>query len=203
MDESLYNLGLDQIDIDKWKDSAASRLYPILKGGLYHRTSVKNYFGIKQDGYIYPNTGQYDCTYPQSKVYYGYSKGFISLFDFANATLKECIIMHHAWNQFFFDQDPVTIVLKLNRDDLSYKLIPNSSAPRERPFYKGHIHYVEAWYPEPIKFSSIEEFCISFYLDGSPKFIIFEKTIIDEFENVLSVCESTENTEQTNPPDGL
>ena len=195
MDDHLSNLGFTQIEIEQWENSSASKLYPILKGGLYHRTSVTNYFSIKKDGYIYPNKGQFQFTYPQSEYYYGYSNGLICLFDFAVPTLKECIITFDSWEQFFFDQHPVTIVFKLNREDLSDKLIPNSAAPKNRPNYKGHIHYVESWYPEPISFSSIEGFCIPCYLEGELKVVFFEKSIINEFEKVLNILKK-ENTEQ-------
>lgn len=141
---SLSNIdGSDDTTILQWKESKSSTLYPDLKGGIFHRTSIEGYAGIKKTGYIY-------------------------------------------------------VVLKLNSEKTSEKLIPNSNAPRIGDNNdKMYIPYVEAWYPEPIPFSFIESFICSIYSvkDHSLHFEQFDKAEIPEFENIQSTFCGVESEE--------
>jgi hypothetical protein len=158
-----------------------------LRDGVFHRTHVEGYRGIRKCGQILPNDGTLPLSYPQSNVYYGYSKGYICLFDFESAREEDYRANHHMWAQFFYDGKPVTIVLKLNRQKLAAKLIPNSSRPRPgETGYKPAIAYVEAWYPNPIPLSSVDGAIVTRW--DSKR----EVLVIDDFSNLeemwLSLC---------------
>jgi hypothetical protein len=65
------------------------------------------------------------------------------------------------WTQFFFDCKPITIVLMLEREQLTDALIPSSYAPKDTFF----IPSVEAWYPNPIPVSTISGYIPIFVPD--------------------------------------
>jgi hypothetical protein len=158
-----------------------------LRVGVFHRTDVEGYRGIRKCGQIIPNDGTLSPSYPQSKGYYGYSKGYICLFDFESAREEDYRANHHMWAQFFYDGKPVTIVLKLNREKLAAKLIPNSSRPKPGDAcYKPAIAYVEAWYPDPIPLSSVDGAIVTRW-DSKRDLLL-----INEFSNLeemwLSIC---------------
>lgn len=145
------------------------------------------YRGIRKSGYILPNKGLFPFRYPQTPNYFGYSKGYVSLFDFGPARDRDCIAIHHTWGQFFFDHKPITTALRLNRDVLSDKLIPSTAAPKlGDKDYKGRIPYVEAWYPEAIPFSVIDSFMVV-RLGAEREVHVeeFDKERIVEFEELL------------------
>jgi hypothetical protein len=141
-----------------------SPIYPFwgeLRKGLLHRTSIRGYNGICSNGSIIPNTGQFEVSYPQTRGNYGFSKGYISLFDFESATNRQCVETYHNWDNFFLPYKSAIVVLRLNRAALSGKLIPNSAAPeRGTEGYKPKIAYVEVWYPEPIPLSIIDGYIL-------------------------------------------
>jgi len=152
--------GLREDEIESWQHSGLSKIYPLLRGGLFHRTSIEGYRGIRRSGQISPNRGQFPFTYPQSQAYYCFSKRYVCLFDFRSISDQKCISIQHIWGQFFFDQKPFTIVFRLNRDSLSEKLIPSTAVKQTDPDYKPRIAYIEAWYPEPIPFEAIDGFLV-------------------------------------------
>ena len=152
---------LDPEDIESFRVSNVFPFFSKLRTGIFHTTSLEGYEGIRDSGYIVANRGQFPCRYPQSKVYWGPSMGYVCLFDFESATEEQCILNHHNWTQFFADHEPATVLLKLDRKALT-DLIPNSARPKlGTPQYKGAIAYVEAWSPTPIPFSAIETFTIT------------------------------------------
>ncbi len=184
--------GLEEHDIESWEVSIISKIYPLLKGGIFHRTNIEGYRGIKNSGKILPNVGQFPYTYPQSEFYFASSRGYVPLFDFTSVRDRDCISIHDTWGGFFFDQEPITIVLRLSKEYLVDKLIPNDSAPKlGNPEYKGYIPYVEAWYPEPIPFEAIGGLIISLSLglNKSPIFHEFATTEIDNFELTINITE--------------
>lgn len=108
-----------------------------------------------------PNTGEFPYSYPQSKFYFGPSKGYVCLFDFESATEEECIAIHHTWGHFFSDHKPATIVIMLNREKLGDELIPSSAAPQlGNGEYRGRIPFVEVWYPKPVPISAIDGYIV-------------------------------------------
>lgn len=184
--------GLENNEIESWETNPISKIYPLLKGGIFHRTSISGYKGIKERGKIIPNQGEFLYTYPQSKTYFASSKGYVCLFDFTTASDYQCISICDTWSGFFFDQEPFTIVLRLSKTYLVDKLIPNTSAPKlGDPEYKGYIPYIESWYPEPIPYEAIEGLIISKWLgfDESPIFKEFSTSEIDEAELIINAIQ--------------
>jgi len=187
-DQSESITGLDEIDIIQWNESEVSRIYPTLKAEIFYRTNIDGYLCIKADGFICSNKGKYPFTYPQTEYSFGFNKGYISLFDFKRATYKECIITHDTWGPFLSDQNPITIILKLEQKKLLSKLIPNSEAPRVGDKkYKIYIPFVEAWYPYQIPFNFIKSFCLSVYDQKKHKLIFNEFPISQRniFEEII------------------
>jgi len=106
-------------------------------------------------------------------------------------TLKECVFQHHNWEPFFYDQKPVTIVLKINIEKTQDKIINYHTVPKSKDFYKfNYIPYVESWYPEPIPFDFIDSFRMSFFDEKKsvPHFEGFDKENINEFvEKIFTI----------------
>ena len=129
-----------------------------------------------------PNVGQFPFSYPQTKVYYGYSKGYICLFDFESAKEKDYRINHLTWGKFICDQKPVTIIFRLNREKLANKLIPNSFPQKlGEEGHKPFIPFVEVWYPEAIPLSSIDSYIITLW-DSESYEIYFHEYTKDEYQ---------------------
>ena len=184
--------GLEEHEIESWRESTISKIYPKLRGGLFHRTNIEGYRGIRKSGKILANQGQFPFSYPQSKTYLAFSRGHISLFDFGSVRDRDCISIHHTWGQFFFDQKPITIVFRLNRGYLLKKLIANSSAPKPGdPGYRSYIPYIEGWYPEPIPFAAIDGFIVVRHqgFDKDPLFLEVTKSDITLFEKAIGEIE--------------
>lgn len=177
---------LDEWELLRWYDSLLPDLYPILRGGVFHRTGIKNYHQIKRDGFIFPNTGKYQFTYESSKRSFAFHQGYISLFDFIQPTVQQCIITCHNWEGFFCDQKPVTVVFKLNSEKLADKMKPNSIGPPHKQS-ELYLPFVEAWYPDPIPFSFTDKFICSFHSTELKKkcFKEFGISRIAEFEAFL------------------
>lgn len=179
-------------EIKSFRESIVYPLMPILKKGILHRTGLQGYKGIKQSGHIEPNLGQFPYSYPQSKTYYGGSNGFICLFDFESAEEEDYRAIHLTWGQFLTDHKPITIIMRLNRQKLVQKLIPNSDAPKiGDPKYRSYIPYVETWYPEPIPLSAVENYIVTFWNRDADKIEFQEFTSEDliEFEKLLNLVE--------------
>jgi len=173
---------LDEYELSRWEDSSLPNLYPYLKGNIFHRTCIKSYFSIIRDGYINANKGQYKYTYDASGQSYSSYKEWIALFDFIRPTLKDCIMMYHMWSRFFFDQKPATVVLQLDAQKLSDKLIPNTRGPKiGSKNYKLFLPHVEAWYPDPIPINFITAMYCSYY-DQNKQESVFKK--FDKFESL-------------------
>jgi len=188
--------GLREDEIESWEASEISKIYPKLLGGLFHRTNIEGYRGIRKHGRILPNQGQFPFTYPQSKISLAFSKGYTSLFDFGSVRDRDCISNHHNWGGFFFDQKPITIILCLNRGALSKKLIASSSVPKlGEPGYIFRIPYVEAWYPEPIPFGAIDGviFTIHHGFGEGPLLFEFAKREMDLFEKIIDEIQNAWN----------
>lgn len=156
----------EDYEMQSFRESEVYPLMPLLREGVLHTTNIQGYQGIRQSGKILPNNGKFPLSYPQSEYYYGCSMGWICLFDFESAREEDYIKNHPIWADFFANhkpkRGPATIVLKLNRQKLADKLIPNSVRPKPgEPGYKPAIAYVEAWYPEAIPTSAIDSYIIT------------------------------------------
>lgn len=111
--------------------------------------ALKNIFDT---GAILPNDGTFPDTYPQSKSSFARIHKLVSLFDFEKQTKDRCLKSVHDWYRFFFDHKPITIVILLDRNTLTPKLITNEEAIEitNGTFDPIFIPYVEAFYPSPI-----------------------------------------------------
>ena len=161
---------------------------PLLRKGVFHRTGIEGYKGIRQTGNILPNKGNFPFSYPQSEKYYGYSMGYICLFDFEAAREEDYRGNYHLWADFFYDHKPKTVILKLNRQKLADKLIPNSARPKNGEVgYKPAIAYVEVWYPVAIPVSAIDSYIVT-WLDSKTHKLVFQeysKEQTKEFEKLI------------------
>ena len=187
-------MALEEHEIQSFRESGVFKLFPKLRKGLLHRTSIEGYRGIRQAGYIFPNQGQFPYSYPQSKFYYSHSKGYVCLFDFESAEEEDCIAIHLTWGHFFSDHKPATVVLRLNRQVLGNDLIPNSAAPKlGSQDFKSYIPYVEAWHPKPVPVSAIDGYIITMWNSRTfeTMFYEFSKEEVEKFEETLNVIEET------------
>jgi hypothetical protein len=178
---------LEEDEIERFVDSPIISLFPLLRCGIYHRTKIKSYYAIQASGSIMPNRGQFEFTYQQSEHSFGFQNGYISLFDFESTTEEYCISTQDTWVSFFFDCSPITIVLRLDRDMLDERLIPNSAAPKGAFF----IPYVDVWYPEPIPVAAIKNYIIVFPSDtnGPTYYMVFDSGQKSTFETFIKRIE--------------
>jgi len=123
-----------------------------VRKNLCHRTGVEALRKILATGAILPNDGSFPDTYPQSKYSFARVYKMVSLFDFENQSNDETLYQIHNWYRFFFDHNPVTIVILLDRKQLAAKLIPNAKAMEitQGTFEPIFIPHVEVFYPESI-----------------------------------------------------
>jgi hypothetical protein len=126
--------------------------FSIVKNDLCHRTGIEALNNIFDTGAILPNDGTFPDTYPQSKVSFARVHNLVSLFDFEKQTEDACLKQIHDWYRFFFDHKPVTIVILLDRQILTNKIITNESAVEitKGTFDPIFLPHVEAFYPQPI-----------------------------------------------------
>lgn len=183
---------IEEYNLESFRRSSVYPLFPLLRTGIFHRTGLEGYRGIRRLGHILPNEGQFPHSYPQSKFYYGPSKGYVCLFDFESAAEEDCIAVHRTWAQFFSDHRPATVALRLNRQALGADLIPNSSAPKlGTEGYRSYIPRVEAWYPKPVPLSAVDGYIL---IDGGSRtrrllFQEFPKEQTEDFEEMLGFIE--------------
>jgi len=82
---------IQEYEMEVYRNSVARHLLPIIRDGVFHCANLESVQRILCDGFIVPNHGQFATTYPQALHSYGYSRGWISLFDFGSASEEECI----------------------------------------------------------------------------------------------------------------
>jgi hypothetical protein len=147
--------------MDEFEKSDAYRLMDFWKTGLIHRTSISGFYGVQGAGLIKANSGAFKYTYPKSSFGYGSANGYVCLFDFESADPEQYLPIWMTWSDFFTDQQPATILLRLSRGYLCEKLIPNSAPSSNCADKKTfHVPFVEVWYPEPIPVSAIESYLL-------------------------------------------
>jgi len=56
--------GLEGDEIQSWEESTVSKIYPKLRGNLFHIANIGGYRAIKKSGKILPNQGQFPFSYP-------------------------------------------------------------------------------------------------------------------------------------------
>jgi hypothetical protein len=143
-----------------FNESWLSEYSTLLRSGIWHLTSPLGISGIKQSGYIKPNSGTRDYTFPQSENSYGKLKQYVCLFDFCTVDINEFIFTFDRWSCFFRQHKPFTVALKLNHEYLVSYLIQNQVAREEVGYKKVWILYVEVWYPGEIPISTIDSYFV-------------------------------------------
>ena len=74
---------MNLISIECIAEERKEKLLPLLKGNIFHVTSLEALDMIVKEGIIRNNKdGEMNYTYPQSKISYGNMQGFVCLFDF-------------------------------------------------------------------------------------------------------------------------
>lgn len=151
---------------DRWTEcletSPVRSLFPLLRQGLWHVNTVRGYQGIRREGCIKPNTGQFPFSYTQSANRYGTYRGYVSLFDFETPSREQCIDQIHNWARSFTAPQPSkpAILVGLNREALTARLIRYEEAHREVRYAKVKMPVVEVWYPEAIPVSAVISFTL-------------------------------------------
>ncbi len=133
------------------------RLYQVLRGGLYHSTSLAGWRGIRERGEIIPNDGSLPFSHGQSKASCCYHLGGISLLDLRNPRMAltgpDGLSQ---WTTFLGNHRPMTILLEIDPALLSEHFLV--SADRIRSLAHQGLIFVpetEACYRLPIPVASI------------------------------------------------
>lgn len=127
----------------------------IRNGLLWHRTSADEYRHIWSDGAITPNDGRIDRW---GKPYACQQLGGISLFDFSTEPEEKVLWEAFKWQQFLGDCDPVTILLGLDREKLTGRLIPY---PQNKEGTTGNvIPWVEVCHCGSISVSAVTSYLL-------------------------------------------
>ncbi len=187
-------MATDDYELEEFAPNPVLPMMHLLRTGVLHTTSVKGFRGIRESGSIQHNKGQFLYAHGQTKrASYGHSKGYICLFDFESADEKQ-YLTHHMWPEFFYNLKPVTITLKLNREQLAEKLIPNSARPKpgEKGFrealpYVLALPLIEVWYPDDIPTSAIDSYIVTCGNRDEIAFCQFASGEVGELERILSL----------------
>lgn len=137
------------------------RTYSFLAGSYWHATTPDSWSQILESGAIRPNiNGRYPIRFSvNTPLSYGYTNGYVSLFDFHTPSENDAIRLWDRVHDILTDPVRETVLVKLNANNLLSKLIPNSEGwDRTRQTYKagGCIPICETWYPDDIPTSWVE-----------------------------------------------
>ena len=124
-------------------------------GLLWHRTSAEYYRRIESEGLIKPNDGRIDRW---GKPYACQQLGGISLFDFTTEPEDKILYEAIKWQQFLGDVGSVTVLLGMQTNKLSGKLI---RYPQSKEGTTGNvIPWVEVCHCGPIPISAIVSYLL-------------------------------------------
>ena len=87
-----YNNDFLQMNQEEFNESWLSRYDKLIRSGIWHLTSIVGIKGIQHSGYIEPNLGNRNYTYPQSNNSYGKLKKYVCLFDFYSVDDNEFVV---------------------------------------------------------------------------------------------------------------
>lgn len=162
-------------------------IFPLLRVGFYHFTSLDGLRNILTRGAIVPNDGDLPNTSSVSPVSYGRRRGYISLFDFETPTEAEC--MKHCWGKWssiLTAHDPVSIGLRLDRVALRGHIITNEEIARETEYREMFIPKVEVCSKVSVPVSAITSYLVVCQVDlGTFKQLSVADDIIDRIEEVV------------------
>lgn len=135
------------------------RLFNVIKGGIYHSTSITSYKRILTSGAITPNRGQFPFSHPQSKNSRCYLHGGISLLDIRDP--KQALTgktIWTNWTAFLDNHDPITLLLDIDPKALTKTLYDFDALSEKYPF-QTMVAEAEKCYCEPIPTTAIQR-CI-------------------------------------------
>lgn len=96
-------------------------LWPKLRPGLWHTTTLARFSAILDDGEIKPDGGEQGNVYQGS---FAKSAGAVSLFDFASASEEDALGTFKRWTAHLYTSDaPLNVWIKLSRNRLPGCLI--------------------------------------------------------------------------------
>jgi hypothetical protein len=145
-------------DIICEKNKLNGKILPLLKGKVFHVTSLEAYKEIVRDGMIVSNIeGQFRYTFPQSAISYGRKRGYVCLFDLrnkSNKVIEEALWKYYFLNPPFCQNKPVFLILS---SKLYSDLIYDTQAKREAGYNEMYIPYIECWYRDNIPLEKIDK----------------------------------------------
>lgn len=151
MDKKLNTILCKSDDLEK-------NILPLLKGYVFHVTSIEGFKGIQRDKEISNNkTKKFSLSFPQSENNYGRKRGFVCLFDLRivdDKIIKQELDKYYFLNPRSTKNNPVFLILTSNTYS---KLIPWTQARSEIEYKETWIPYIECWYPGNIKTAEIEK----------------------------------------------
>lgn len=180
--------------------SELSEIFQYLRNNrlLCHITGDAQYSGIQDKGFILPNSNNlFDYSFTQSSNSYSNFKGYISLFDFINPSIDECIEESSKWNCFFYHFEPVTICLTFSYDVLINDIIPNITARKEIGYSKVWIPSVEVWYPEKLSILLVTNFIVISHKEKQFHFHVYSNNKEDKQRMYFHVTEILKENKPT------
>jgi len=139
------------------------RFFPSLRHEICHCTDLNGLEGILKRKAVLPNIGDLVSNYEKSKNSVSHKYSWISLFDFGNCSDDNINMMEHVWGRFFFDRQPVTIVIVFERSKLSKHLVNNEWAHKKIGYGANKllfIPHVEVWHKGEISTSAIKSILV-------------------------------------------
>lgn len=146
----------------RWRYTRGS-LCGLLRGGIYHTTSIESFTAIFESGAIEANDGQ---RFPSKYApCYAHRQNCIALFDFIGPESSRAAEHEFKWSQFFLSETVPRITLKLSLNHIEPNLIRNhrpqavldQDGVTRQPKY---VPSLEAWHPGPIAVASVDQVLI-------------------------------------------
>jgi len=131
------------------------RIYTFFRRDYWHATTPENWESIKADGEIRPNIGgRYRSNFNKYEMSYSHKQEVVALFDFVGPTEDELIVVwRRAWDILTLGLKETSVLLRLDRNRLRDKMIPNSEGEATTLY----VPYCEVWYPSAIAISDVVE----------------------------------------------
>ncbi len=149
---------MKKVVITLCENDLREKLFPRLRGRVFHVTTRSAFAAILECGMVRPNdTGQFPFTYEQSKNSYFRIRGYVSLFDLRSASneqLDDALMKYNFLNPRFTEHRPVYLFFNCSCFAL---LTPWSKWKEDKAFSEMVIPYVEAGYPGEIDVGLISE----------------------------------------------
>ena len=160
--------------------NAEHPLFKELRNGLlWHRTSPEDYRLIRIDGAIRPNDGRINRW---GQKYACQQLGGLSLFDFTTESEEKVLQEATDWQPFLGSFDPITVLLGIDRNKVTRRLIPY---PKNKEGTTGYvIPWVEVCHRGQIPLSVVSRYLLVCPVDYTQfrKFEILDEPTLLEIE---------------------